>query len=49
MFQFYDSPIKRGLLQVDNRIRLSFQFYDSPIKSLLMWYLPLRATSVSIL
>ena len=24
--------LKEGLLQMDNRIRLSFQFYDSPIK-----------------
>ena len=26
--------LKEGLLQMDNRIRLSFQFYDSPIKSI---------------
>ena len=32
MFQFYDSPIKRGRKADEVAADTTFQFYDSPIK-----------------
>ena len=32
VFQFYDSPIKRPLVGIEQTHALMFQFYDSPIK-----------------